>query len=337
MPVPAGRPPGSRAEREPAFDPTAHLRPERPHHPVREPDRGQQRTREGPAPAASREPARHRDRRQRRVERRVDPERSGHLEPEHPARAATVRAVEAASQRESRDDRVGAHPHPVPGALHDEVDGVEVDQEGVGRCVVGTIGLAVEIPRGRLTGDREPGVVDDESARDRLDAACPHRREQPPELLDDEERVSAPHQHEIALEAPVADRAGHAHVRLPPMGGPELLERDEGGEELDRRGGIPGDAGAMADERRLRRHVLHPHAQRLRGKAVACERRPPPARAAPPPPAPAGSASRNAAIRAHRGSRAGRTAPASGMRRNDRIPASARARRVRRPRRRRAR
>ena len=271
MAVPPGRAGRSRADREPPVDPPAHLRPEGADHPVRETDRGQDGTRERPAPAATREPARHRDRGKGRVERRPDRERARDRETERPPPAATRPRRESIAEHQTFDGRLGPHPSPALPPSDDHLDRVEVDEERVRERVVGAVWLAVERSGRRLAGDRETGVVDDEPSRDRFEAARPHRRQQSPELLDDEERIPAPHQHEVPVEAPLPNRTGHADIRLPPVRGPKLLEGRKGGQELDRGRGVPRNVRPVADERRVLRHVLHPDAERVRGQAVAFE------------------------------------------------------------------
>ena len=274
VPMPEDRPFGNRGHREPAFDPPAHPRPEGARHPAREPGRRQHGALEPHGRTAAREASRHGDPRQGGVERGPGREGAGDLEEEVAIRAAARPELGLDPRPEPRHRGVGPRPHRAAPGFDDHLERVEVDEEGVGGRVVRPVRPAVELPRRRLPGDREPGVVDDEPARNRLEAARPHRREEPPELLDHQLGVPAPDQHEVAVEAPLPDRPGHVDASLPLMVRPQLLQGREGGDDLDRGRRVAGDVRAVADERRRvrGRRVLHPDAERFRGQAVARER-----------------------------------------------------------------
>ena len=274
MSFPEDRPLGNRGDREPALDPPAHPRPEGAHHPVREPGRRQHDALERRGRTAAREAPRHGELRQGCIERRPGREGAGDVEAEGEVPAAARPELGPDPQPEARHRRIGPRPHFAAPGFDDHVERVEVDEERIGRRVVRPVRPAVELPGGRLPGDREPGVVDDEPARDRLEAARPHRREEPPEPLDHQEGVPAPDQHEVAVEAPLPDRPGHVDAGLPLVVRPQLLQGREGGDDLDRGRRVAGDVRAVADERgRVRgRGVLHPDAERFRGQAVARER-----------------------------------------------------------------
>ncbi len=152
--------------------------------------------------------------------------------------------------------------------LHPYVDGVasraggeyetyalEIDEQRVGSDVVGFEGLRIECRR-IMGREREVRAVEDQIAADRREPGRAQRGDQRLKLLDCDFRVAVAFEDKVAVEGFAVARSIRIGFGLPPVVGPEQLERCEGSHQLHCRSRI----------HRLRRVVRQ---KRMRGTDFA--------------------------------------------------------------------
>ena len=232
-----------------AVEPAARLLPERLERAVGEIRRTHDRPREGHGPAAGRVVPAERDAIPRRPVRSRDRHAAGAtaagtaVEPHGIVdRKVGRRGIEVRAQRIGGDVRHQA-----------EVDGLEIHQQRVGQHVVGAVRLVVECAA-VVALRREVAVVDDHVAGDPLDALLAQAGDEAPPPVGRHERIAPTDQHQVALEHPVAHRAGRKGPRAPRVGWPEQLQRRIRREHFHRRRGIARNGRVVAHERLVAAH-----------------------------------------------------------------------------------
>ena len=141
--------------------------------------------------------------------------------------------------------------------------GLVVEQQRIGRCVVGAQGLAIETAR-VLLGDIKGRAVEHDVAHDDLDALRLQAPHQQPQALHHQLGVALALDVDIALEAATLHHALHKHRRAPGVSRAELFQRCIGGDEFHHRGRVDGHLRPVRQPGRRACTALrigHQHAQ----------------------------------------------------------------------------
>ncbi|MDR6213942.1 hypothetical protein QE399_001631 [Paracidovorax wautersii] len=142
-------------------------------------------------------------------------------------------------------------------------DRLEVEQQRIGRGVVGPQRLAVE-QRGIVLGQLEGGAVEHDVAHDHLHALRPQPLHQQPQALDHQLRIALALDVHVALQAAALGLGVQVDRRFPDESGAQQVQRGIGGDQLHHRRGVGRHLGAVGQARRQPAlGIGHQHRQRL--------------------------------------------------------------------------
>ena len=139
-----------------------------------------------------------------------------------------------------------------------------VDQQRIGRCVVGAPGFVVKTGR-IMRGQLESAAVQNNVTSDDLHAHALQATQHQPQALQHQFGVALPLNVEIAAQYAIDHRAPQIHGRAPHIGRAELIERRIGGDQLHDGGRIHGLLGAPGQTGS--RFAVHIHHQQGHGLA----------------------------------------------------------------------